>query len=456
MAITVGGIGSGLDVESIVNQLMALERRPLELLVQQEADLNSRLSIYGTLKSALSSFQSAAESLSSLSNIQVFSATSSDDALFTATADSSAVAGSYSIEVTQLAQAHKIASTAGFADANTAIGSTGTLRITVGASATPAAFDIVIDSSNNTLNGIRDAINQALDNTGVTASILNVDDGVGGTESKIVLNSNSSGADFDLALSDVSGSIASTLNMATITGQSAQDALIKVDGFDVTSASNVIAGAIQGITLNIKSAQVGTPEILTIATDIEAAKTSVEEFVDAYNSLRTTISEMGGEGGALQGDSGLLLIERQLRSVFNTPASGLSYQYLSEIGITTQSTDGQLVLDSSRLESQLNSDFSGIANLFADDDQGFAFRFEALTSNLIASDGLIDAREDGINSSISRLGDSQVQLEYRLGIVEARFRAQFTALDGLIAQLNTTGNFLSQQLSTLPGFARPS
>ena len=450
MAFAIGGVGSGLDVDNIVRQLMVLERRPLDALESRERDYRNDLSAFGRLKGALSSFESAMDGLASLDKFKVFSATSANEDAFTATASTSATTGSYAVKVNQLAQSHKLASAA-FASTD-AIG-TGTLSIQVGTN----SFNVAIDGTNNTLSDIRDAINNAADNTGVSASIITDDTG-----SRLILSSDKSGTanaitvtatDDDANNIDNAGLsqlVYDGVNNNLSLGQAARDSIIEIDGFTVTNSSNTVTGAVEGVTLNLK-AQTTAADALSVSRDTAAVKENVQAFVDAYNSLRSTIRTLGGEDGPLQGDSGLLSIERQIQNVFNTKASGLDFDYLSELGVTTAATGGSLEIDSAKLDEALSTNFTGVANFFADATQGFAVKMGSTAESLLAADGLIKARETGINSSIKGLESRQESLEYRMELIEKRFRSQFTALDSLIVQLQSSGNFLSQQLANLPG-----
>lgn len=445
MALSAGGIGSGLDVNGIISQLMALERQPLERLRAQRSQLDARLSAYGQLQSALSTFKNAMSNLGSTDKFQVFSAASSNEESFTATAGSAASVASHSIQVEALANAHKFTSNnsggAGYADADTSIGTTGTLEIAQGG----ASFQITIDGTNNTLAGIREAINNAEDNTGVTASIVNT-----GSESILVLNANESGVDNEISVgAATTASVATALDFGTIAGNEARDASVIVNGIAISSASNVVTDAISGVTLNLHKAEPGVIETLNVARDTDKVKESVQNFVDAYNDLRTTIRTLGGEDATLQGDTGLLSIERQLQAVFNQRNGSGVYGYLTEVGLST-AQDGSLTLDSTRLDAAINSNFADLANLFGHSTEGFAVRLETVADGLVASNGLIDARRDGISSRISSLDNRRENLEFRMEIIEERYTRQFSALDSLISQLQSTGSFLSQQLAALP------
>jgi len=442
MAITATGLGSGLDIESIISGLMAVERRPLTILNQRQSEIQSKISAIGQLSSAISDFQSSMNGLKSLSAFEIYSTTSADETVFTASADSNAVAGSYSIDISQvgqqLARAHKMQS-AVQATSATAIGSTGELQIAL---ANGSSFSVVIDTNNNTLDGIRDAINNATDNVGVTATVVN-----GNLGSQLVLTSDKTGTDYGITLSDVSGTVTTGLGMSDY--ETPLDAIFSIDGIEIHSQSNTVTDAIQGVTINLKSVGTGA-NTLTVNKDLESVKNSVQGFVDAYNALNDNLKSL--RAGKLSGDNSLLSIESQIRSVFNTAPTGLntSLGYLSEIGITTDDK-GNLTLSSSKLEAQLNSDFDSVSELLANNDQGYVYRLDALASTLLGTDGIIDSRKDTLNSQSSSLDDRKANVEYRLELVEKRYRKQFSALDSLMSNLSATGNYLAQQLSNLPG-----
>ncbi|NOZ52445.1 MAG: flagellar filament capping protein FliD [Gammaproteobacteria bacterium] len=462
--ISATGLGSGLDIEAIISGLMQVERRPLQVLDSRIRDVDTKISGYGALKSALADFQEALSPLKKLSAFEVYQTVSSDEDVFTASADSNAVPGNYSIKffndandptfTPQLAQAHKIGSAA-FATASTSTLASGNLNIAFSDHPDTPSFSITVDGSNDTLEGIRDAINEAADNIGVTASIINVDSG-----SKLILTSDDTGTNSTIYIGET-GNVATTLgfnDIAASTIDSAQNAMVKIDGNLVTSQSNTVKvstasntqiNAIEGITLNLVALGTKT-ETLKVENDIESVTASVEEFITAFNKLRGQLS--GLHTGSLQGDNTILSVESQLRNVFNTKPAALttSLGYLSEIGISTTSS-GDLSLDKTKLESALVADYDGVAELLADDDQGYMFRFDSYADNLLDIDGLIDSRSDGLGFRKESLEDQRFGVEFRMELIEKRLRDQFTALDTLLAGLNNTSNFLSQQLASLPG-----
>lgn len=446
--ISAPGLGSGLDVGRIVDALLEVERRPLDRLNASRTERQAELSAYGQLRSALSTFEDALDALASFSSFRVFSTTASDDTVVTASASSDAAEGGSEIVVSALAQRHKLASAA-FTDANTVVG-TGTLTLSVGAN----TFDIVIDGSNNSLAGIRDAINNSTQNTGVTATVVNADGG-----SHLVLTADESGTAnaIQVTVADDDGNNADTNGLSRLVYQTAGtqnlnqidaalDASFTVDGFAVTSSSNTVADVLQGVTFELRS--LGTSTI-QVGRDNEAVQASVQEFVDAYNALNTTVSQL--RNGELRGDSALLSIESQLRTVFNTGTTGLSglYSTLSEIGVSFNN-EGVLTLDTNQLNDTLIADFRGVSNLFADATQGYVTRLRSVADELTQNNGLIDAREEGINSRIADIQRRSDAFELRLEIIERRLVNQFAALDQLLGSLNSTSSFLAAQLATLP------
>jgi len=443
------GVGSGLDVNSIVSQLMAIERQPLNVLNQKQSIIEAQISAYGQLKSTVSSFQSAMSELGSLSKFQVFAPESSDETILTSTADNTAVAGSYGVNVTALAESQKLASGA-YVDTGTVVGE-GALTIAVGAD----SFTVTIDGTNNTLSGIRDAVNDASDNTGVTATIITDDMGSHliftsddeGTSNALTLtvSGDSVGTDVDSTglsalVYDVGGGVT---NLSQVTA--AADASLTIDGFAVTSSSNSVQGAIEGVTINLE--KIGSSS-LNIARDDEKIKEAVNAFADAYNELRSEIDSQ--RSGQLEADSTLLSMENQLLSVLSSGAvvTGSSYSYLVEVGVSLDK-EGKLQVDDADLTTALDTDFNSFANLFAAADQGFAARFEKVADQFLDINGLIDAREDGLNIRSDRIDDDKLRLELRLELTESRIRAQFTALDTLVSSLSSTGDFLTQQLALL-------
>ncbi len=380
MGITSTGIGSGLDIESIVTKLMTVEAKPLTALQTKETSYQSKLSAYGTLKSALATYQSTVSALSSASYFQGTKATLADTTIATATATSSAKTGSYSLEVGQLAQAQTLVAS-GVASQTTAIG-TGTITLEVGTLdgstyTSSRAVTLTIDSSNNTLSGIMEAINDA--DLGVTASIINAG---GTTPYKLVLTSNETGTSnvMNISATDNSGTaLADLLTYDPVTTGSnklsqtsaALDAEFSVNGIDIVRNSNTATDVISGVTLKLSTVTTSATK-LTISRDTSTATSAVTSFVSAYNTLASTLKSATAydadteTAAALNGEASVRTIQSQIRSILNTPITGgaTSYTMLSQVGVTLQK-DGTMAVDSTKLQSALNTHFDDFAGLFS-------------------------------------------------------------------------------------------
>lgn len=438
--ITALGIGSGLDANSIIESLMAIEQQPLVRLQQKEAGFLAELSAIGQLRSAIASFKDTVDAISSASDFDVFTATSADTAIFTASASSSAAEGTYDIQVTSLAVAQKQGSNS-FADSDTAtVGSAGdTMEITIGSD------DFTVEIGGKTLDEIAEAINTATDNVGVTASVIQEDS----SNYYLTLTSDDTGTanTMTLAFEDSGGSpIVDPLGMAQT--QAADDADLVIDNtYNITRSSNSITDVIEGVTLTLLDTSASAVE-LNVTQNSNSVISSIDEMVTAYNSLQSAMTSLGA--GQLSGDSTLRTLQNQVLSVFNSAASGLSgsYSSLYDIGIEFDKY-GVMEVDSDTLSSAVTSNLDSVSELFSDDDQGFAFRLSELLDNMLDDDGLLDAREDGINAQIESTQDAATSFTERLELIEARYRSQYAALDTLMSSLTATSSYLDQQLSVL-------
>ena len=450
MPITASGIGSGLDIGGLVTQLVNAEAEPTNArLNSQETELDSELSAYGTLKSALSTFQTSVSKLEEASTFQIYTATSSNENVFTASTDETAVPGDYSIEVVQLAQAEKLRSI-DFAASSDVIG-TGTLDISMGAD----SFQLTIDSSNNTLAGIRDAINAAADNPGVSASLISVDSGT-----QLILTSNKVGASNTINVTATDDAPAdgfdlTRLDSANLTNlQPASDAIIKVDTQTVTRDNNTFSDVISGVTFTLNGAQPGTSETLSIETDATAINDDIKSFVTNYNTLVGVMKGLSNYdistkvAGPLNGDSVVRGIENSLRAARDTIVSGGDFSNLSSLGITLDDT-GSLKINASELDANISGNLSDVKQFFSSSN-GIAQSFTNSLSGYLEDDGIIDTRRDGLQSRLDGIDDSREKLDRRMAALEARLQAQYTAMDILVSQLRSTGSFLENQLQNLP------
>ena len=296
---------------------------------------------------------------------------------------------------------------------------------------------------------MRDAINSATDNPGVTATILNVSD----TDQRLILTADESGYEDRVQVGFAGAISAATFNFAnvnqdslgaTITDLTQLDAAYSIDGFALTSASNNISTVIDGLNIELKGEGAAT---LNVSRDTAAIEESAQAFVDAYNNVFSTVDTLRADD--LSGDSTLLSVTRLMRRTINTLPTGLngSYSALSELGIKTDRDTGQLTFNKSEFGTALDTDFASVAQVFANDDQGYAFRFDALAESILESDGVIDSRVDGLNLRVSRLESDQADMERRLDLREIGLRRQYTALDQLVGTLQSTSAFLLQNFS---------
>lgn len=401
-SITSSGIGSGLDINSIVSQLIAAERKPVETrLTLKETEYQAKLSAYGMLKSAVSKFQSAAGKVASSSAFNVVKASSSKAEIVSASAVSTAQAGSYTVEVKELAQAHALASTT-FESASTVVG-TGTLIFRYGSTDYDPDTDtytsftenpdtstrsVVIDSTNNTLSGVRDAINKA--NIGVQASIVNDGNGY-----RLVFARSYTGADqsMEITVADGDGNSTDTSGLSALAFNSsatnmtqtlaARDSEMLVNGLTVTNSSNIVSDAINGVTLTLNKAEVGTKVTVSVAKDTTSAADAIKGFVSAYNELNTTLRNLGRydaateKAGPLVGDPLLRDIQSKIRAQLLPQGAGLAREMsLAEMGIKTVATEttgsdgktlvpGSLQIDDAALTKALEERAEEVVGAFA-------------------------------------------------------------------------------------------
>ena len=458
------GIGSGLDVAGLVSKLIDAERTPmLTRLAGKEGTLQAQLSGFGLLRGALDGVKSALGALDAPTLFTANKAVSADDTRFTASADPTAAPGSYAVEVSSLASAQKLASGV-FASADAVVG-TGTLTLALaGKSAT-----VSIDGTNNTLAGIRDALNAARDAggqpLGVTATLVT---STGATEpagTYLVLTSDKTGAANTISLTQTGGDggLAAlqyeTGGLANGLTEKAPptDSVIRVDGFTHASPTNTVTGALSGVTLNLKATTTG-PVSLKVSADTGSVRAKVQALVDAYNGLHKVVQEQGGynaatrKGGVLIGEPALRNIESQLRRqlVSPVPGAGGALQSATDIGLSFDAS-GKLSLDGAKFDAALAGDRGALAGLLQG-KEGLAGRLADVVDGYLANTGgVIKARTDGIDRRLRDIGDQRVALDRRVALLENRYRTQFNALDGVLAQIQSTGNFLTQQLASLPG-----
>jgi len=437
MSISSLGIGSGLDLANLVDQLVAAERAPAQSRITlKQTHAQTKLSALGSLRSAISNLETALAAIKSFK--AGMKATSVSPEAVSATAGGAPVAGVYNVVVRELASAQSLASEA-FDDIDAPLGE-GTLTITVGDTVTEIDFA----EGSNSLAGVRDAINAS--NAGVNAVIVR-----DGSAYRLLLTAAKPGTANVMSLT-VDGSVDPRLGSdQMIETVAAKDAVFVVNGLELTSSTNSIEGVIDGLTLTLK--QVGEdPVTITVEQDHEAVRKALDDVVSKYNALVTQIRDLGrastevAQRGPLVGDATLRSLESSLAGIFSAahgePGSG--FERLLDLGFSTD-VQGKVSLDGARLDEALSADPEAVEALVG----AFAKSLVATLERYTESDGLIEARTDGLDAELKRLNKEREALDRRMEQLEARLRAQFTALDSLLAQFQSTSNYLASQLAGL-------
>jgi flagellar hook-associated protein 2 len=450
--ITSTGIGSGLDISAIVSSLTAnYGAAQTNQLNAQQTSLDAQVSAYGTFTSALDTLQSTLGSLQSASQLAGFDATVADPKIASATTSSDAVAGQYSLQVTNLATAASLTSQP-ISSASSTVG-TGTLTIAVGGATT----SINIDTTDNTLAGIASAINSAANNPGVTASIITTSDGA-----RLVLSGTTTGATNAITVtqSGGDGGLSSLVydpadgvtNMTQT--QAAQDASFSINGFAATSPSNVVSGAITGVTINLLGASAAnTPTSLTITPDTSGAQTSINAFVSALNGVLSSIQSLTSydpttqTAGVLNGNATLQSFQNQLENILDQVNSGGAgaINSLSDLGITADA-NGSFDSNATTLGNALSANLSSVANLLGGTN-GIATKLHSLISSYIQPGGLLASINQGLQTSLTNVANQQTQLTAELAIYSATLTSQYNAMDTAIASLKETQTYLNAEFN---------
>lgn len=443
--MAISSLGSGMDIPSLVAQLVAAERAPTEnRIARGENAAKTQLSAIGSLKSVFSNLKSALDKLRKEDGSNARTASVPEKAPFTASAGTSAAVGEYEIEVLALASAHKLTS-AGM-PADTKLG-TGTLVIEAG----DEKIEVEIKEGRNTLADIRSAINTAAAGKGVQASLVNADDGQHlvltatdtGSEGKLRITTQGGNGGLSALVYDPGVQTSMTETVA------ATDARVKVDGLERTSSSNSLTDLLPGVTLTLTEAKPDETFTLKVGTDDAALQKALQAFVGAYNatiSMSKAVTAYNTEtntASALTGDSMVRGLQSQLRNlaseqVVDFKALGLSIN-----------TDGTLKLDSTQLAKGLAEDPGALSRLFSGEEEGYGPGLEKLLDSVLEDDGLLDSRSDSLTARLKTYNTQYEDLDRRMESLQARYTAQFTAMEQLVTQLQGSSGFLSQQLVSM-------
>lgn len=464
MAISSLGVGSGLDLNTMLTSLMTVEKQPLLALQKKEASYQSRISSLGTLNSALSSLQTAAKAFipsigqSANDKFATLKSTVTDTTLASATVSAGAAATTYALTNISLATNEQIRKT-GFVIPTT----DGTLSIKVGSG---TAVDVNVKGASS-LADIAKAINDAT--TGVSASIIN-----NGTADYLVLSANDTGLSKQITITGSDSPPLSTPSWsqfnfsppgATIPDpndwteqQAAKSASVDINGLTIASETNTISSAISNVTLTLTKESVAGTTLTVSKETTSSLSSALTGFIKAYNEATTSMKKLGyynadtKVAGALQGDSSLRGAQNQVRSLLQTQPGGTSvYQTLTSIGVTLEK-DGTLKLDSAKLSAAVTADYAGVTNLVS----SLGTALNKGIEGLVGVTGTIAGATANTSTMIKELDKRAATLSLRLTQIEARYKRQFSSLDGLIASMNKTSTYLTQQLANLPGVTSSS
>lgn len=449
------GVGSGLDIKSIVSQLVALEKKPLEKLKIDAATTQAKITTFGQIKSLVSTLQDSVTKLTSVTGWNSVAATSSAKDYVSATAIGGTQPTSFNVEVQSLAQARATASQS--LPAGAALGE-GTLTLTVNGT----AVDIEVGAA-DTMAGIAGKINGST--AGVTATILN--DGSG---ERLLLTSKTTGLNGAFSLSvaetvddNVSGEDPNTNNLGlsrllfgTTETKAAADAQATINGIAVTSSNNTFANVVSGVTLTVgQETEVGKPVTITVSPDNSAVQANIDAFIQAYNDVNGVLNEATkydaekGVGALLQGDSTTLSLQSALRAAVQSLTTGGAFSRLSDIGISAQ-RGGDLTLDASKLSKALEQP-DALKNLFSStgvgDAQGIAVRLKSVTTALLATDGFFKRKDDSLNRMLDANSKDQDRVNDKASRIETQLNRKYSALDTQMSSLNALNNYLTQQIS---------
>ncbi len=467
------GIGSGLDVKSIVSQLVALEQKPLDKLKLAATTVDTKISAFGEFKSMFSTLASAASSLNSLTTWNAVTATSSNTAAVTATALGGTAASSFSVEVQTLAKTQSTASQA-FLPAGSMPGA-GTLQIQlgkwsapgVGFTGTGTAVPITVEA-NDTVSAIASKINGA--NAGVTATVLTDASG-----ERLLLRSKNSGADAGFKMSvtaeipdsDPLGNSELTDNLGlsklvyeatagSTMVQQGLDATAKLNGIAISSATNTFSNVVSGVSFTALQTTTSAAEI-TVGRDDTTIKAGIQSFVDAYNKINQSMSDATKYDAAtktsslFQGDSGVNGLLNSMRGMLQSATGGGTLSRLADIGITAE-RGGNLTIDSTKLSTALSGSFTDVKNLFKADTSndltdGVAVKFKKFADGLLAVDGLLANKDASLKRSLTQNSKDQARTSDHISRYEAQLNAKYSALDAKMASLTALNSYVSQQVT---------
>ncbi|UCD35226.1 MAG: flagellar filament capping protein FliD [Nitrospiraceae bacterium] len=448
-SFTVGGLATGIDYNDLISKLIEVKRRPIDILESKKSSYNEKMNSYSELSSKLASLKSAVNKLRLGATFYVRTATTSDETVVESTATGAASVGNYAITVTTLASAEKeVHNGTGLASPSDVVNSSGSDKV----------FQYTYDGTQRTLSvpegttleGLKNLINDDIDNPGISATLVN-----DGSNERMVLTGNDTGSSKNITVDagttlDGSGGTSDFTAAAFTENKTAANADFTIDGLQISRETNSIADVISGVTITLKKED--STANISVASDNEEIKKQIEEFVTAYNDVMSFIADNTAydsttkESGILSGEATVRNIQNSMRSAVSGSVSGLSgaLSLLAEIGITTDYKTGNLEMNSTTLETELGSHLDDVADLFTDSSNGIAKQIYDYTGTITSSiDGSITLRKDGLQDVIKNISDTIRNMEFRLEKTEDDLVRKFTALESLVSNYTTIGNFLT-------------
>lgn len=474
--ISSAGIGSGLDVNSIVSQLVALEKQPLKTLAVKATNVQAQLSAFGQIQAQFAVLADVANRISVPATWGSRNASSSNVSAATVTATASAIATSFRLDVDALAQQQSVSSAALPVDT---VPGAGTLTLQLGswntgvvpptfAAGTAASVNVTVEAT-DTISAIASKINAA--NAGVVATVFN-----DGTNERLLLQSKNTGAAAGFRLQSADPALAGLvfdpeLNSGTgmdavgIPVQYGQDAKARINGLAVTSASNTLTNNIPGVTIKLAATtttgygtpgEVKTPITMTVSEDVTPAVKNVNDFVAAYNALNKTLADLTKydaatkTAGLFQGDSSVVGLQNVLRNMLGSSSEGGTYQRLSDVGLERQ-LDGSLTINTAKLGAAANNG-TALQQLFTVNNNnpltdGFALKFKALGRGVLNSAGLVTTKSKALQDALASNTKEQTKVNDHAALVEARLRKQYSALDSQMGKLTALNAYVAQQVT---------
>ncbi|CAI2440768.1 flagellar filament capping protein FliD [Serratia proteamaculans] len=456
------GIGSGLDLNGLLDKLSKAEQQRLTPYTTQQTSYNAQLTAYGTLKGSLEKFDNLSKELAKPTFFNNTTASKHDQ--FTITTTDKAVAGNYIVKVNALAQPQTLTTQTPIADQTAKLGTPGNSdrSITITAGNPQKDVKIPLSDDQTSLVEMRDAINNA--KAGVNASIMRVGD----NDYQLALSSTTTGEKNTVSVQvnndDKLGAILNYDNKAksgamkqTVAGQ---DAEIEVNGTPIKRSTNSIADALQGVTIDLKTTtKADAPQNLVISTDKTGTADKIKSWVDNYNSLLDTFNSLSkftpvktgeaqnAKNGALLGDNTLRGIQSSIKSALSAAQDNPELKGLGNLGISTNTKTGKLEIDSTKLNKAIDEKPAQVANFFAGNgkDTGMATEIHNEIQNYIKAGGIIENSTKSINTSLDRLNSKITTVTASIQNTIDRYKQQFVQLDTMMSKLGSTGNYLTQQ-----------